>query len=110
MIMGYPDELNQVWTNLIYNAMQAMDFKGVLEIDIEEISQEVVVSVKDTGSGISPENQVKVFQTFFTTKPAGEGTGLGLSITKKIVEKHNGRISFESEVGKGTTFKVFLPI
>ena len=108
-ILGFADELNQVWTNLIYNAMQAMNFKGYLDISASLVGKEVLVSVKDSGTGIPPENLEKIFQTFITTKAAGEGTGLGLSITKKIVDKHNGRIELESEVGKGTTFKIFLP-
>jgi len=109
-IMGFADELSQVWTNLIHNALQAMDYKGMLSIFTAKIGTEIVVSMKDTGKGIPPENLEKIFQTFFTTKIAGEGTGLGLSITKKIIEKHNGRIEVQSEVGVGTTFKVFLPI
>jgi|GEM_PF-2081860 len=108
--MGFADELSQVWTNLLYNAMQAMDYKGGLEIATAQIGNDIVVSVKDTGKGIPPENLEKIFQTFYTTKAAGEGTGLGLSITKKIIEKHNGRIEVQSEVGVGTTFKIFLPI
>jgi signal transduction histidine kinase len=109
LVLGFADELNQVWTNLIYNALQAMDFKGELIISIEQIDKEVVVSVQDSGKGIPPEIKERIFEAFFTTKPAGEGTGLGLSITQKIIEKHHGRIDIESEVGKGTTFKIFLP-
>jgi|GEM_PF-1450803 len=109
-IMGYPDELNQVWTNLIYNAMQAMNFKGVLRIKIIQVQQNVMISIEDSGVGIPEEIQEKIFQNFFTTKAAGEGTGLGLSITKKIIEKHNGKIEVESKVGVGTIFKIFLPI
>jgi PAS domain S-box-containing protein len=109
-ILGFADELSQVWTNLIYNAMQAMDFNGTLEITIVSVGKEVMVSVKDSGKGIPPEIKEKVFEAFFTTKPAGEGTGLGLSITKKIIDKHQGRIEVESEVGIGTTFKIFFPI
>ncbi len=110
LILGYADELNQVWTNLIYNALQAMDFVGVLDIDLRKEGDFVVVSVKDSGKGIAKENLEKIFEAFFTTKEAGEGTGLGLSITKKIIDNHHGRVEVLSEVGKGTTFRVFLPI
>ncbi len=108
--LGYPDELNQVWTNLIYNAMQAMDFHGKLEIGIQQVGKEILVSFKDSGKGIPPEIKDKIFEAFFTTKPAGEGTGLGLSITKKIIDKHQGRIEIESEIGEGTTFKIYFPL
>lgn len=110
MILGYSDELSQVWTNLIYNALQAMDFVGKLDVSIKQINEEVLVSVTDSGKGIPKENLDKIFEAFFTTKEAGEGTGLGLSITKKIIEKHQGRVEVESEVGKGTTFKIYLPL
>jgi two-component system, NtrC family, sensor kinase len=108
-VMAFSDELNQVWTNLIYNALQAMDFVGHLDIRLEKINNEAIISIKDSGGGIPQDIQSKIFDTFFTTKIAGEGTGLGLSITKKIIEKHDGRIEFESIIGQGTTFKVFLP-
>lgn len=109
-IMGFADELNQVWTNLIYNALQAMDFAGKLEISVKQVDSEVCVSVADSGKGIPEDIRSKIFEAFFTTKDAGEGTGLGLSITKKIIEKHQGRIELESEINKGTTFHIFLPI
>ncbi len=108
-IMGYPDELNQVWTNLIHNALQAMDYKGVLKITVTDQGREVAVSISDTGCGIPEENMDKIFNPFFTTKPRGEGSGLGLDIIKKIIERHDGRIGLDSIVGKGTTFTVFLP-
>lgn len=103
------DELNQVWTNLIHNALQAMDNKGSLTIKIERIADEAVVSIHDTGCGIAEEVQGKIFDTFFTTKAIGEGSGLGLDIVRKIVEKHRGRITFSSQQHVGTTFSVFLP-
>lgn len=109
LVLGFADELNQVWTNLIYNALQAMDFKGELTVAVQRVGGEVMVSVQDSGKGIPPEIKERIFEAFFTTKPAGEGTGLGLSITQKIIEKHHGRIEIDSEVGKGTTFKIFLP-
>ncbi|WP_375559536.1 ATP-binding protein [Bernardetia sp. OM2101] len=108
--LGYPDELIQVWTNLIYNAIQVMKNKGDLSITTRLDNQKVFISVTDTGDGIPIDIQDKVFDAFFTTKREGEGSGLGLDITKKIVEKHKGKIWFETELNKGTTFFVELPI
>jgi signal transduction histidine kinase len=105
-----PDELNQVWTNLVHNALQAMDHKGTLTVGLSREGGEAVVSIGDTGCGIPEEIRSRIFDAFFTTKAAGEGTGLGLDIVRKIVEKHQGRIEVDSEVGRGTTFTVRLPI
>lgn len=105
-----PDELNQVWTNLVHNALQAMDHKGTLRIGLRRDGDWVHVSVGDTGKGIPEAIRERIFDAFFTTKPAGEGTGLGLDIVRKIVEKHGGRIKVDSEVGQGTTFTVSLPM
>lgn len=107
-IPGYPDELVQVWTNLIHNAIQAMEGKGILEIRVRQQERDLVVEVTDSGCGIPSEIQDKIFQPFFTTKPAGEGSGLGLDIVQKIVEKHQGTITFASVPGN-TTFTVMLP-
>ncbi|HBB32346.1 MAG TPA: hybrid sensor histidine kinase/response regulator [Cyanobacteria bacterium UBA9273] len=108
-ILCYPDELNQVWTNLIHNALQAMDYQGTLTIDAIVQDQQIQVSITDTGIGISPEIQYKIFEPFFTTKSLGEGSGLGLDIAKKIIEKHSGKITVESQPGR-TMFHVFLPM
>ncbi|HIK49837.1 MAG TPA: HAMP domain-containing protein [Oscillatoriales cyanobacterium M59_W2019_021] len=108
-IWGYPDELNQVWTNLIHNAIQAMDNKGTLTIDITQSKNDICVSITDSGAGIPLEVQSKIFQPLFTTKPPGEGSGLGLDIVRKIIEKHQGKIDFDSVPGK-TTFTVSLPL
>jgi signal transduction histidine kinase len=105
-----PDELNQVWTNLIHNALQAMQHRGTLTLTIRRGSGEVIVGVGDSGSGIEPAIRERIFDAFFTTKPAGEGSGLGLDIVRKIIDKHGGRIELRSEVGAGTTFFVHLPI
>ncbi|WP_242469481.1 sensor histidine kinase [Rhabdochromatium marinum] len=105
----YPDELCQVWTNIIHNALQAMDCRGTLQIDLAAENGGAVVTIADTGGGIPPEIREHIFEPFFTTKRAGEGTGLGLDIVKKIVAKHDGHIELESEMGVGTTFKIYLP-
>jgi signal transduction histidine kinase len=127
LIVCYPDELSQVWTNLIHNAIWAMNGQGTLEIavypalapsptsprpsPIGEGEREgwVVVQITDSGCGIPLEIKDRIFEPFFTTKPTGEGSGLGLDICRKIIEKHQGTIEVESQPGR-TTFKVFLPI
>lgn len=108
-ILCFPDELNQVWTNLIHNALHAMQNMGTLTINTTASPTEITVKISDNGSGIPKEIQTKVFDSFFTTKPAGEGSGLGLGICKRIIDKHDGQISLESMPGK-TTFTVTLPI
>lgn len=105
-----PDELNQVWTNLIHNALQAMGRTGTLTVTVRREGNQAVVSIGDTGCGIPSEIRNKIFDAFFTTKPAGEGSGLGLDIVKLIVEKHHGHIEVQSEVGVGSTFVVYLPL
>ena len=109
-LFAYIDELGQVWTNLIYNAIQAMEYKGSLEIAYEEVNEIVIIQIKDSGPGIPLDVQEHIFTPFFTTKPRGEGTGLGLDIVKKIVEKHNGKIYFKSQLSIGTTFYIELPL
>ena len=104
----YPDELNQVWTNLIYNALQAMEYNGMLKIKTGLKDDLISVSFTDSGKGIPPEIRQRIFDPFFTTKAPGEGCGLGLDICKRIIDKHGGTIEFESEPGK-TTFTVTLP-
>jgi signal transduction histidine kinase len=108
-ILCLPDELNQVWTNLIHNAIQAMNNQGELEIAVFPQSDYVVTQITDSGPGIPDPIKARIFEPFFTTKPAGEGSGLGLDIVRKIVEKHQGRIEVESQPGR-TTFSVILPI
>ncbi len=108
-VMCYPDELNQVWTNLIHNALHAMSNKGTLQVDAAVQESNVLISITDNGIGISDDIKPKIFEPFFTTKPAGEGSGLGLDIVKNIIEKHNGKIVMTSEPGN-TTFSVYLPI
>ncbi len=111
-IQGYPDELNQVWTNLIHNALQAMNSQGQLTIGIGRQAMDgdgVLVSITDDGPGIPDDIQAKIFEPFFTTKPTGEGSGLGLDICQNIVTKHNGQITVASQPGE-TTFHVWLPV
>ncbi|MGK7877298.1 MAG: response regulator [Xenococcaceae cyanobacterium] len=108
-ILCYPDELNQVWTNLVHNALQAMDNKGILIIDVAQQDTSVLIGITDSGKGIPNEIQYKIFEPFFTTKPRGEGSGLGLDIVRKIIEKHEGKIEVKSVPGK-TTFTVSLPL
>ncbi len=110
IIACYPDELGQVWSNLIYNAMQAMNGKGTLTLSLKQQEGYAVVSISDTGPGIPPEIRRQIFEPFFTTKPMSEGTGLGLHIVRQIVEHHHGELSVESEVGLGCTFTVKLPL
>jgi signal transduction histidine kinase len=108
-ILCYPDELNQVLTNLIHNALQAMANKGTLEINITMQENDAIVSIIDSGHGIPEDIQAKIFKPFFTTKPPGEGSGLGLDIVRKIIDKHQGKIEVVSQPGK-TTFNILLPI
>ncbi|MCB9727883.1 MAG: GHKL domain-containing protein [Deltaproteobacteria bacterium] len=108
VIEGRHDELNQVWTNLVHNALQAMDHKGLLEVVVTADAHEVTVAVIDSGPGIPAEQRARIFEPFYTTKAAGEGSGLGLSICREIVAKHGGAMSVESEPGR-TCFTVRLP-
>lgn len=103
-------QIGQVFINLLVNAAQAIEQKGVITVRTYSFDGNVCVEVADTGKGILPKDARSIFEPFFTTKPAGKGTGLGLSISYEIVKKHNGDITFESEAGKGATFKVVLPI
>uniref|UniRef100_UPI001F0F4635 sensor histidine kinase n=1 Tax=Mycolicibacterium sp. CR10 TaxID=2562314 RepID=UPI001F0F4635 len=107
----YPGDLNQVWTNIIDNAIQAMDGQGTLTIrTMRENETMVRVEIGDDGPGIPEDIVDRIFTPFFTTKPFGEGTGLGLDLAWRIVvEKHHGNLSVESEPGK-TTFIVCLPL
>lgn len=104
----YSGELNQLWTNLIDNAIDAMNSGGFLRISTSREEEWIKVVIKDTGEGIPPESQQQVFEPFFTTKKAGEGSGMGLDIVRRIVEHHEGKIELESEKGR-TCFRVFLP-
>jgi signal transduction histidine kinase len=108
-IWCYPDELIQVWTNLIHNGIQAMAGKGVLSIVVFAQDDALVTQITDSGGGIPPDVEARIFEPFFTTKPIGEGSGLGLHISQQIINKHQGRIEVASQPGQ-TTFSVWLPI
>jgi signal transduction histidine kinase len=105
-----PSDLNQVFMNLLMNALQALPERGTIAVRSGAAGEEAWIEVSDTGVGIAPENLSKIFDPFFTTKPVGEGTGLGLSLAYGVIEKHHGRIEVSSEVGKGTTFRIVLPL
>jgi signal transduction histidine kinase len=111
LIPAYPAELNQVWTNIIDNAIQAMDGHGTLTIrTARESEQTILVEICDDGPGIPEENIGRIFTPFFTTKPFGEGTGLGLDLAWRIVvEKHGGDLRVQSEPGN-TRFIICLPL
>jgi len=109
-ILCYADELDQVWTNLVHNSLQAMSNQGRLTVRVRKQEDNIVVDVADNGPGIPEEIQGKIFDPFFTTKPPGEGSGLGLDIVMRIVEKHGGKMTFQTQAGEGTTFTVTLPI
>jgi PAS domain S-box-containing protein len=110
LIRGNPFALQQVFANIILNARDAMSDGGTLTLGTKTGDGHVEISIADTGTGISEENMHRMFEPFFTTKPPGKGTGLGLSIIYGIIKDHKGDIRVESKVGKGTTFRVLLPI
>ena len=107
-----PSQLNQVFLNLLVNAAQAMpeSGRGTITVRTRREGATVAVEISDTGCGIAPQVLSRIFDPFFTTKPVGMGTGLGLSLSYGIVQRHGGRIEVDSVVGKGTTFRVVLPI
>jgi len=106
---GFGGELNQVWSNLIDNALDAVDTGGRIEINARRERSEVVIRIVDNGCGVPPEIRDRIFDPFFTTKPVGKGTGLGLDIVRRLVQRHNGQIEMDSKPGR-TEFRVTLPI
>jgi two-component system NtrC family sensor kinase len=107
----FPQMLNQVFLNLLVNAAQAIEGDGKIRVRTTLEGDCVHVSIADTGKGMTVEQQGRAFQAGYTTKAVGEGTGLGLSIAKEIVEeRHGGTITFESQVGVGTTFHIRIPV
>jgi signal transduction histidine kinase len=109
LVNSFGSELNQVWTNLIDNAIDAMGGKGELRVRTYREDGCVVVEIGDNGPGISPEIENHIFEPFFTTKAVGEGTGLGLDTVQRIVKKHRGNIQVTSKAGD-TRFQVWLPL
>jgi len=110
LIKGIPQQLNQVFLNILVNAAQAIEKKGEIRIKTWQKNNDVLLTISDTGCGIDPENISKIFDPFFTTKEVGKGTGLGMNIAYNIIQQHGGSIAVESEKGKGTTFTVSLPV
>jgi len=109
LIKAYGSELNQVWTNLIVNAVDAMSEGGTLKVRTKREPTDILVEIRDNGAGIPASVRSRIFEPFFTTKPVGEGTGLGLDTVARIVRKHRGNVRFESKPGD-TCFQVRLPI
>jgi signal transduction histidine kinase len=105
-----PDQIQQVFLNLVLNAIDAMPEGGRLEVAIRRVDPWVLIRFTDTGGGIDDSALDRIFDPFFTTKPLGKGTGLGLSICYGIIKDHNGQISVKSKKGSGTTFEVRLPM
>jgi signal transduction histidine kinase len=108
-VPAYVSELNQVWTNLIDNAVFALERNGVLTIETSQDTKNVIVSIIDNGVGIPEDIVSRIFDPFFTTKKVGEGTGIGLDLVKRIVKRHNGEIKVTTEPGR-TCFSVYIPI
>src|SRR5690349_21802138 len=109
VIKAYGSELNQVWTNLIVNAVDAMKEGGTLKVRTKREPTDILVEIRDNGAGIPASARTRIFEPFFTTKPVGDGTGLGLDTVARIVRKHRGNVRFESKPGD-TCFQVRLPI
>jgi signal transduction histidine kinase len=101
-------KIHQLLLNLLLNAVQAIDGAGTIRVEISPLRGDAAIVVIDTGRGIAPEHLPNIFRPFYTTK--GYGTGLGLSLVRRITEEHHGRIEVSSEVGRGTTFLVVLPL
>ena len=110
LLFCHPQQINQVISNLLINAAQAIDKQGVITIRTFQAGSWVILSVTDTGKGIPRELHNRIFDPFFTTKDVGKGTGLGLSISYDIIKKHGGEITVASEVGSGSTFTIKLPV
>ncbi|MCW3701598.1 ATP-binding protein, partial [Burkholderia cenocepacia] len=105
-----PSQLNQVFMNLLVNAAQAIPERGVITIRTSSDGEQVSIAISDTGAGMTPDVVRRIFDPFFTTKPVGQGTGLGLSVSHGSVERHRGAIDVTSEPGRGTTFRIRLPV
>jgi len=109
-IGAHGERLQQVFINIILNAIDAMPDGGTLIIELSKKEDQAVIKIQDTGTGIKTQHLPNIFDPFFTTKGIGKGTGLGLSISYAIIKEHEGRISVESKVNKGSTFKIYIPM
>jgi signal transduction histidine kinase len=108
-VRGFAAELNQIWANLIDNALDAISQSGCVDVKATRENERVVLRVIDNGAGIPAQIREKIFEPFFTTKPMGQGTGLGLDIVRRLVRHNDGEISVESRPGR-TEFRVALPL
>lgn len=108
-LLCFPGQLNQVFMNILNNAVQAIEGEGVIRITTKEQNGQQVITIQDSGPGMPEDIKDHIFEPFYTTKGVGQGTGLGLSISYGIINKHEGTIEVESEIGKGTTFTITLP-
>ncbi len=109
-VLGSSNHLLQVLINILLNAKDASPRGSVVSVAVTAGTSEVTIAIRDHGVGIAPEHLAKVFDPFFTTKDVDKGTGLGLAISHGIIERHRGRIEVDSELGRGTTFRVMLPL
>ncbi|MCF6179398.1 MAG: ATP-binding protein [Geopsychrobacter sp.] len=108
-LLCHPQQINQVFLNILINAAQAIEKKGIIRVRTWQDEENQYVEIRDDGSGIPADIRQKIFEPFFTTKDVGKGTGLGMSISYEIIKSHGGRIELESELGVGTTFTIVLP-
>ena len=108
-IFCFPGQLNQVFMNILLNAIQAVEGAGIIKVGVVEQAENIIISIADNGIGIPEEKKQKIFEPFYTTKDGQEGTGLGLSITYDIIKKHQGSIEVKDNDPKGTKFIIFLP-
>ncbi len=106
----YPQQLNQVFINLLVNAAQAIEKEGEIKVATRTLDGKVEIAISDTGTGIPEESLPRIFDPFFTTKEVGKGTGLGLNVAYNIIKKHKGTIDVKSQLGKGTTFIISIPV
>ena len=108
-IFCFPSQLNQVFMNILLNAIQAVEGVGTIKIGVKEVAENIVITISDSGPGIPDDKKQKIFEPFYTTKDLQEGTGLGLSISFGIIKKHNGSIEVKDNDPKGTIFIINLP-